>query len=89
MPFLASEMLNFAASLCGARKERTNATVRCQVWSRGFVVSTFAQVGAFALAADSKDSALIVTLPPGGYTAQVSGVGGTTGIALVEVYEVP
>jgi len=45
--------------------------------------------GAFALTAGSKDAALIVTLPPGAYTAQVTGVGGVTGTALVEIYEVP
>jgi hypothetical protein len=50
--------------------------------------AAFVQVGAFALAADSKDAAILVTLDPGSYTAQVSGVGGT-GVALVEVYEVP
>jgi sugar lactone lactonase YvrE len=44
-------------------------------------------VGAFALAPGSTDCALIITLPAGGYTAQVSGVGGTTGVALAEVYE--
>ena len=37
----------------------------------------------------SEDAALIATLPPGSYTAQVSGVGNTTGIAIVEVYELP
>jgi sugar lactone lactonase YvrE len=45
-------------------------------------------VGAFALPTGSADSALILTLPPGNYTAEVSGVGGTTGVALVEVYQV-
>jgi sugar lactone lactonase YvrE len=45
------------------------------------------KVGAFALAAGSNDAALVVTLPPGSYTAQVSGGGGATGVALVEVYE--
>ena len=35
------------------------------------------------------DAVLLVTLAPGSYTAQVSGVGATTGVALVEVYEVP
>ena len=35
------------------------------------------------------DSAILIVLPPGSYTAEVSGVGATTGIALVEVYEVP
>lgn len=45
--------------------------------------------GAFALASGSKDAALIVTLAPGQYTTQVSGVGGATGTALVEIYEIP
>ncbi len=49
-----------------------------------------AAVGAFALStASSKDAALLVTLPPGVYSAKVSGVGGSTGVALVEVYEIP
>ncbi len=47
------------------------------------------RVGAFAFADDSKDAALLVTLPPGSYTVQASGVGDTTGVALVEIYEVP
>ncbi len=51
--------------------------------------SAFSAVGAFSLDPASKDSALLVTLPPGSYTAQVSGVNGATGVALVEVYEVP
>lgn len=33
------------------------------------------------------DSALLVTLPPGGYTAILSGSGGGTGIGIVEVFE--
>jgi hypothetical protein len=45
-------------------------------------------VGAFALPAASRDAALLVTLPPGNYSAQVSGKGGATGAALVEIYEV-
>ncbi len=53
------------------------------------VATASAGVGAFALAADSKDAVLLVTLPPGSYTAQISGVNNTTGTALVEVYEVP
>ena len=36
-----------------------------------------------------RDAVLVATLPPGSYTAQVSGVGGTTGVALLEVYDVP
>jgi hypothetical protein len=56
----------------------------------GALSNAFAQVGAFALTSStSRDAALLVTLAPGSYTAQVSGVGGTTGIALIEVYELP
>ncbi len=51
--------------------------------------TTFFNVGAFPLTAASRDAVLLVTLAPGSYTAQVSGVGATTGVALVEVYEVP
>jgi hypothetical protein len=48
-----------------------------------------ASVGAFAWSSPvSDDSALLITLPPGSYTAQVSGESGDTGDALVEVYEV-
>ncbi len=46
------------------------------------------RAGAFALERTSRDAALLLLLSPGSYTAQVSGVGGTTGVALVEVYEV-
>ena len=36
-----------------------------------------------------QEAALLVTLPPGAYTAIVSGVSGGTGVGLVEVFEVP
>jgi len=46
-------------------------------------------VGAFAVAdTGSRDAMLLLTLPPGLYTAQVSGSDGTTGVALLEAYEV-
>jgi len=44
-------------------------------------------VGAFALGDGSADCAIVATLPPGAYTAQVSGTNNSTGIALVEIYE--
>ena len=47
------------------------------------------QVGGFPLPAGSADAALLVTVTPGVYTLHVSGANGTTGVALVEVYEVP
>jgi hypothetical protein len=52
------------------------------------ITSTAAQVGAFAFTAGSADCAVIVNLSAGSYTVQISGVNGTTGVALAEVYEV-
>jgi len=49
--------------------------------------ATAARVGAFAFGAGSLDAAVVVTLPPGAYTAVVSGVSSGTGNALVEVYD--
>jgi hypothetical protein len=47
-----------------------------------------AAAGAFALQS-RRDSAMIVTLHPGSYTAKVSGFQGATGVGLVEIYELP
>ena len=58
-------------------------------WSAA-LATTFSAVSAFALPTGSKDSAMLATLTAGkSYTVQVSGVGSTTGEALVEIYEVP
>lgn len=48
----------------------------------------FSAVGAFGFAAGSRDAAVLTELPAGNYTIQVSGVANTTGVALVEVYDV-
>lgn len=45
--------------------------------------------GAFPLDPGSRDAALVLTLPPGGYTAQLSGINGTIGVGLIEVYALP
>jgi hypothetical protein len=37
---------------------------------------------------DEAESAILITLAPGNYTAIVSGKNGTTGVALVEVYQI-
>ena len=60
-------------------------------WGGKFEISNAASaVGAFAWSdPSSADSAILVTLPPGAYTAQVSGASNDTGVSLVEVYEVP
>ena len=56
---------------------------------RAEIVNAASQVGAFSWGSpSSNDSAILVTLPPGDYTAQISGASGDTGVALVEVYEV-
>jgi hypothetical protein len=50
------------------------------------IAATATSVGAFAFGASSRDAALLVTLSAGAYTASISGVGGTTGTALMEIY---
>ncbi len=58
-------------------------------WTSGNATAALmSSAGAFPLLPKSADSALVATLPAGAYTAQVSGVSGTTGIALLEIYEV-
>jgi len=58
-------------------------------WDAAAVVAVAQIVGAFPLATGSADAALVYTAVPGAYTAQVSGAEGVSGVALVEVYEVP
>jgi len=60
-------------------------------WGGNAAVAAAARnVGAFTWSKpSSNDSAILVTLPPGAYTAIVSGVSGDTGVALAEVYDVP
>jgi hypothetical protein len=53
------------------------------------VAEAAARVGAFALPAGSRDSAVLVTVPPGAYTVQVAGKGSAEGVILFEIYEVP
>jgi hypothetical protein len=50
--------------------------------------SLFEHVGAFALRIGSSDAVLFLALPAGTYSAQLSGIGNTTGTALIEVYAV-
>lgn len=52
------------------------------------LASVFTQVGAFNFVAGSDDAAMVVTLPPGAYTAELSGSNGATGLGLAEIYEV-
>jgi hypothetical protein len=62
-------------------------------WSSGTDATDIAKAatttGAAALDSGSKDAAMLISLAPGVYTAHVRGVGNATGVALVEVYDVP
>jgi hypothetical protein len=52
------------------------------------IASTASAVGAFPFASGSTDSALLIQLEPGAYTAQISGADGATGVVVIEVYGV-
>jgi predicted esterase len=59
-------------------------------WSGGSELrEAFSLVGATAPAAESRDAALVVTLPAGIYSAHVSAADGAPGVGLVEVYALP
>jgi hypothetical protein len=53
------------------------------------IATAATQVGAFPLPANSADAVLLMALTPGTYTAQLTGAAGTSGIALLEIYELP
>ncbi len=56
-------------------------------WSGPGLAAAAARAGAFPFAPGSADAALLVSLPPGAYTAVVERARGATGLALVEAYE--
>jgi hypothetical protein len=58
-------------------------------WTDASAANAALRSGAFSLATGSKDAAIVVVLQPGAYTAQVSGGTDASGVALVEVYELP
>ena len=73
--------------------QTTGATIKVNDdWASGddaaFIASAASAAGAFPLANGSKDSAMLVMLPQGVYTVQLRGVGNTSGIGMVEVYDV-
>ena len=53
------------------------------------LATVFSRVAAFALVPDSKDAALVITLPPGAYSAQLTNPTGPAGDGMIEIYEVP
>lgn len=52
------------------------------------VAAAAAQTGAFPFVPNTTDAALVVTLPPGGYSAILEGAQGATGNGMVEAYQV-
>ena len=81
-------------ALANPRLELFQGTVRVgenDDWGGGTALqNAFARVGAFELFnLSGRDAALLVTLAPGTYTAQLSGVAATSGVGLIEIYEVP
>jgi uncharacterized repeat protein (TIGR03803 family) len=54
----------------------------------GAITAAATAGSAFPFAAGSADAAILTTLPPGAYTAVVSGAQGGTGVALAEIYDI-
>ncbi len=72
-----------------ASNDNWNTPVGAGAASGTQLSAAFTAVGAFQFSSTaSRDAAVLVTLSPGNYTAQVGGVGTATGTALLEVYEV-
>jgi hypothetical protein len=61
-------------------------------WDKGgnttVIATAAANVGAFALAPGDADTAVLLTLDPGTYTATIRGINGAIGDVLAEVYDV-
>ncbi|MFZ9839968.1 MAG: hypothetical protein ACO3JJ_15725 [Opitutaceae bacterium] len=58
-------------------------------WGGGVeLLTAFSQAGAFGLNPNSRDAALLASLPVGNYTVRVE-TRDSTGTVLVEVYELP
>jgi hypothetical protein len=79
---------------CGLQFGADQSVASNTGWGGSAQVESIAStVGAFFLGTSgTADSAILVTLAPGSYTAIVSGAAGTSsdsGIALLEMYEVP
>jgi hypothetical protein len=93
-PSLAAPPFNLTGALADPKLEVFTATAAPELIGtndtyNASLAPVFASVGSFALVSGSRDAAFIVSLPPGGYTVQVSGADGGTGLAIVEVYELP
>ena len=64
-------------------------TINGRTFTREDLQAAAAGCGAFSLATDSKDAALLLTLVPGNYTVELRSANGVVGTALIETYDVP
>ena len=94
-PTLGSPPFNVAGTMSDPQLSLFNASgapiATNDDWGGAAALQTaFGNVGAFELSSStSKDAALLVTLAPGSYSVRLSGVGATTGAAIIEIYAVP
>ena len=88
---LATAPFTIAGILADPQIQLYDKNNQLVLWNDNWVTSdasTMSAVGAFPLTNASRDAALIATLSPGVYTAQVSGINNTTGVAILEIYDV-
>lgn len=79
---LADPELSVTPAGCGTPVARNSD------WANNAEISAAAAAaGAFPLAPDGRDAAIVMTLPPGGYTVAITGAGGGSGLALLEIYD--
>ncbi len=65
----------------------TEALAQNEDWGGDAAIAEAARrVAAFPLPASSRDAALLLTLPPGIYTTQLSAANAATGIGMIEIY---
>ena len=96
-PALAAAPFSFPGTLSDPELTLTNTSVtpnKVVTVNTGWggdaqIKAAAASVGAFSWSLTSADSAILITLPPGNYTAGVAGASKDTGLALIELYEVP
>jgi hypothetical protein len=95
-PAIAAAPFNVPGTLADPQLTLQNQATQAVIatnnsWAGDSIISSASSyVGAFAWNnPSSHDSALLITLPPGNYTAEAAGASGDSGVAIVEVYEVP
>lgn len=93
---LVDPVLNVYATGSASPLARNDNWETPQPFGAGQAVATAAEIaaaaraaGAFALSSGSRDASVVLTLAPGSYSAVVSGANNSSGVGLVEVFELP